>query len=207
MFWSPAVTTFSVVCANAAPAKASAEASAIRRDFIEPSYFVPAAILVADVARANGAPARTAAAVQSQLATIPQIVRRRHRRVRLRRRTHCARGGLVSPVLVRRKQQHRFAWNDDAGGGPFRQAVRRMDPHIAAGGAHAITIALADIHGLRNRPRENQAAIRRRRRSPQPGRIAAKMRAHAPLRSAAHRRDQYAVVALSDIYRVVRSQI
>jgi hypothetical protein len=75
MFWSPAVTTFSVVCANAPPAKASAKASAIRRDFIESSYFVPATILVADVARASGASARTAAAVQSQLATIPQIVR------------------------------------------------------------------------------------------------------------------------------------
>src|SRR6476660_7919270 len=159
MFWSPAVTTFSVVCANAAPAKASAEASAIRRDFIEPSYFVPAAILVADVARANGASARIAAAVQSQLATIPQIVRIRHRRLRSCRRTHCAGGGLVG--LVPRKQQERFARNDDAGGGPFGQAVRRMDPHIAACGTHAVAIALADIHGLCDRPREDEAAIRR----------------------------------------------
>jgi hypothetical protein len=31
------VTTFRVVCANAGPAKASAEARAIRRDFIESS--------------------------------------------------------------------------------------------------------------------------------------------------------------------------
>ena len=81
-----------------------------------------------------------------------------------------------------------------------------MDPHIAAGGAHAIAIALADIHGLRDRPRENAGC-----HPPTPSQVPSRAeslrkcartrRSDPPL----HRRDQHAVVALSDIDRVVRS--